>query len=72
MSDERDLYRFTADLLTQRILALIPEHPEILTLTDAWQLFKVPGFECADLQPSMAQADAALIIAKAIHAKAPK
>lgn len=68
MSDERDLYGFTADTLTQRILALIPEHPEVLTLTDAWGLFKVPGFDCADLQPTMAQAYAALANAKAIHA----
>lgn len=69
MSDERDLYGFTADVLTQRILALIPAHPEILTFTNAWQLFKVPGFECRDLEPSMAQADGTLAKAQAIYAQ---
>lgn len=72
MSTSGDPYAFTADALTQRILALIPAHPEILTLTDAWQLFKVPGFECGDLAPSMAQADAALAKAKALHAEGAK
>jgi hypothetical protein len=56
-------YAETCDELTRRIVAL---GPQVLTLTDAWQLFKVPGFECGDLQPSMAQADGALAKAQAI------
>lgn len=56
-------YASTIEALTHRIVAL---GPQVLTLTDAWQLFKVPGFECRDLQPSMAQADIALATAKAI------
>jgi hypothetical protein len=56
-------YERTCDELTQRIVAL---GPCILELTDAWQLFKVSGFECRDLQPSMAQADGALAKAQSI------
>jgi len=57
-------YAETADSLTLRIVALIPSHPEILELTSPWGLFKVEGFECADLQPTMFQADVALSKAK--------
>lgn len=53
-------YASTAEALVQRIAALVPEHPEILTLEDPWGLFKVPGFDCKDLCPSMAQASWAL------------
>lgn len=62
-------YASTINALTERILALIPAHPEILTMNDSWQLFKVPGFSCGDLEPSMAQADGALGRAKAIYAQ---
>jgi hypothetical protein len=54
-------YQRTIDALIERIQAL---GPVILPLTDAWQLFQVPGFRCDDLQPSMAQADTALGAAK--------
>jgi hypothetical protein len=57
-------YEATANELCRRIAALIPEHPEILTLESAWDLFKVPGFKCDDLQPSLAQASAALAFAQ--------
>lgn len=63
-------YASTADDLVARIVALIPSQPQILTLDSAWDLFKVPGFECADLQPSLYQASFALAKAKAIHAQA--
>lgn len=54
-------YEKSGDELYRRILAL---GPQILELTDAWQLFKIPGFECRDLEPTMAQADAALALAQ--------
>ncbi len=57
-------YTSTANELKGRIAALIPEHPEILSLESAWDLFKVPGFACQDLGPSMAQAEWALSQAK--------
>ena len=57
-------YRRTAEELGERILALIPDHPEILTLGSHWDLFKVPGFRCDDLGPSLAQASAALAWAR--------
>lgn len=63
-------YEATADELTKRITALIPENPEILTLESVWDLFKVPGFKCEDLQPSMAQASWSLGKAKSEYVKA--
>lgn len=60
-------YAETANELGRRILALIPTRPEILALESAWGLFKVPGFDCSDLDPSLAQAQAALSWAKAQH-----
>ena len=56
-------YEQTADELTQRIVAL---GPQILDVDDAWKLFKVPGFKCDDIGPSLAQADWALSAAKQI------
>jgi len=63
-------YAKTADELTARILALIPTAPEILTMESVWDLFKVEGFNCSDLGPSMAQAQWALSNAKRIHSEA--
>lgn len=60
MSHTESAYAATADELSARIEALIPTNPDLLTLTDPWQLFKVPGFKCDDLQPSLAQAACAL------------
>jgi hypothetical protein len=57
----------TARELERRILALIPDHPEILDMADSWDLFKVPGFKCSDLRPSLAQAAMALASAKNQH-----
>ncbi len=51
-----ETYSATADELTNRILALIPSHPEIMEMESAWDLFKVEGFDCKDLGPSMYQA----------------
>jgi hypothetical protein len=58
-------YEWTANELVKRITALIPKHPEILKLENAWGLFKVEGFKCDDLGPSLGQAQFAL--AKAIQ-----
>lgn len=57
-------YTQTADTLVGRILALIPEHPEILETDDPWKLFKVDGFQCGDIGPSLFQASCALNRAK--------
>jgi len=53
-------YESVADELVGRIAALIPSHPEIITMKDVWSLFDVPGFKCDDLQPSLFQASWAL------------
>ena len=47
-----------------RILRLIPQNPKIMSITNAFDLFKIPGFECSDLKPSLAQAIGALSWAK--------
>ena len=60
-------YEGTANELVNRIAALIPEHPEIMGMDSAWDLFKVDGFKCDDLMPSMFQASWALEQAKASH-----
>jgi hypothetical protein len=57
-------YEDTASELVRRIKALIPRHPEILAFESPWDLFKVEGFICGDLGPSLAQAAAALAIAQ--------
>ena len=59
------VYVATADELVNRISALIPSHPEILSIENPFDLFKVEGFKCDDLQPSLAQASWALSKAKA-------
>jgi hypothetical protein len=56
-------YESIADALTERIVAL---GPRILDIEDAWGLFKVEGFKCDDLAPSLYQAQFALGKAKAI------
>lgn len=56
----------TAHDLAHRILDLIPKHPEILTLEDAWGLLKIPEFKHKDLSPTLFQVSWAL--AKAKHA----
>ena len=58
------VYEATADELVRRIRTLIPEHPEILELESPWDLFKVEGFNCADIGPSAFQASWALARAK--------
>lgn len=53
-------YAATGNALADRIEKLIPSHPEILTMDDPFKLFKVEGFNCDDLGPSLAQAGWAL------------
>ena len=53
------IYESTAQELVKRIEALVPDHPEILTMESCWDLFKV-GLKCSDLNPTMAQASLAL------------
>jgi hypothetical protein len=60
MSHPGIAYAETANTLVDRIVALIPAHPEIMSMDDPWALFKVPGFKCNDLQPSLFQASWAL------------
>lgn len=49
--------------LKQRILNT-KEDAKILACQSAWDLFKISSFDCKDLEPSFAQASAALSLAK--------
>jgi hypothetical protein len=60
-------YTATADELVNRILALIPKHPEILTIESPFGLFDIEGFKCNDLEPTLAQAGWALGKARQQH-----
>lgn len=60
-------YGGTANLLRDRIAALIPAHPEILQMVEPWGLFKVEGFHCDDIAPSLAQASWALAAAQSMY-----
>lgn len=66
MPSAKAAYEATGNVLVDRILALLPEHPEILTMPSPFGLFDVPGFRCDDLKPTLAQASAALHQARAI------
>jgi len=60
-------YQNDADILSLRILALIPKHPEILDMEDPFDLFRIPGFSIFGMDVSLAQASWALIEAKTIY-----
>jgi len=53
-------YENTLSELEKRILKLIPANTQILEITDVWDLFKIDGFKCDDIEPSYAQARHAL------------
>jgi hypothetical protein len=57
-------YNDSALLLSERILALIPENLQIMDFVDPSQLFKVKGFTCDDIGPSYFMASWALSRAK--------
>jgi hypothetical protein len=53
-------YERVAEELERRIEALVQQHPHVLKIHDPFDLFRIPEFTCTDLDPSMAQAIAAL------------
>ncbi len=62
-------YSAAAETLVGRILALVPKNPQIMAFESVWDLFKVPGFKCDDIGPSLAQASWALAEAKRRYRK---
>jgi hypothetical protein len=62
----KDQYRQTAESFKDGILALIPDNPSILSMTDPWDLFKIKDIDelVRAYEPSLAQAGAALSHAK--------
>jgi hypothetical protein len=63
----KTVYSDTAEELVKRILVLIPTCPEIMTIESPWDLFKVPGFDCNDLGPTLFQVSWALAQARRRH-----
>jgi len=64
-------YTGVIEELVRRIEALVPAHPEILTMDNPFDLFRVEGFKCDDLAPSLAQAGGALAAVKGAHRDKP-
>lgn len=60
-------YEERAEELVRRIVAL---GPQVLAVDGAFKLFRIPEFFCADLDLTLAQADAALAKAKSMLATA--
>lgn len=56
-----------ANELQFRIMRLAVSHPEILNMSDPFDLLKVEGFEYNDLEPSLAQVTFALSNTQALH-----
>ncbi len=63
-------YNTAARILRDRILVLIPAHPEILTFETAWQVTEMPVFKHEDLDPTLAQTTWALFAAQDAWVKA--
>lgn len=63
----KEAYEASADKLVKRIMACIPGHPEILDFDNPFQLFKVDGFKCDDIGPSLFQAQWSLSKAKQLY-----
>jgi len=60
-------YAATADELTRRIMALIPSNPQILDMSNPWDLFDISGFECSDIGPSLYQAGWSMRMAQQLY-----
>ena len=58
-------YASTADELVTHIREVAKTQPQILKCESPWDMFKIEGFKCNDLEPSLFQASWAL--AKAIE-----
>ena len=56
-------YEDTANELVHRIVDAVPPNT-LRDMESAWDLFRVEGFHCDDLQPSLMQATWALATAK--------
>lgn len=65
---ELNRYDGVVGALADQIRALVPVQPQILQLEDPWGLFRVPGFNCEELNPSLEQATWALRIVQREHA----
>ena len=57
-------YEAVGNEIVRRIEALLPDHPELLTFTTAWELVDI-GLEVDDLRPSGFQINAAFNAVKA-------
>lgn len=53
--------------LVERIVALIPDNPQIMYMSNPFDLLDIKGFEHSDLAPSVFQVNWALAKAKSIY-----
>lgn len=70
--DELPGYVEGAEQAVERIMALIPSNPRILTMENPWELFTIDAFKVSDLGLSAAQAGWALKEAKVRYDRQPK
>lgn len=63
-------YKNSTMEIYRRILALIPNHPEILEIQNVYDLRDVEGFKSDDLGVSFAQVSGALSAAKEVYRRA--
>jgi len=61
-------YQATIEILYERIVKLLPQHPEILEMQSPFELFKIKEFNTLGLDTTLAQAVAVLSKIKAEHA----
>ncbi len=60
-------YLSVQDQLVNRIIKLIPSHPEILVMKEYQDLFDIEEFNCSDLAPKLTDVQWALSKAKILH-----
>lgn len=65
----KEVYTANAEELVDRISALVDDHPEVLTMSSAWDLLKIEEFVYQDLEPTLFQVTWALGRAQNRHKK---
>lgn len=50
---------FGIEVLQERMIAVVRNHPELLQSVNIWDVYNYPEFNVDDLQPSLAQASLA-------------
>jgi len=70
MAREMKICKELSVKLQEIILALIPDYPDILSMSDAWDLFEIEEFYCEEFQHALnvcMTADATFKVAKSMY-----